>query len=226
MNSPISQHTEEHDDIALLLPWYVNQSLDADEQERVRAHLRDCLICRRELQNLTAVQSSLQQDANALDFSARASFRNLQERLAQPARPSAVTPFRAEPPRRLRPSRPLVALALAASVLILVAPIAIQRLAPPATTEFETLSNRSPQGSANAGQLRVVFAPELPNRQMENLLRSIGGQLVSGPNTSGAYTIRLEGQNAGSVDAISFLRRQEGVVLAEPVMHADAGPRP
>ena len=41
-----------HQQILLLLPWYLNQSLEQGEQKQVEKHIAHCLLCRRELISL------------------------------------------------------------------------------------------------------------------------------------------------------------------------------
>ena len=52
MNMSNTQASIDHEDVVMILPWYVNESLDSVEQDRVRIHLRDCPACRRELRSL------------------------------------------------------------------------------------------------------------------------------------------------------------------------------
>jgi len=39
-----------HDDVWILLPWYVNQTLSDEQQEMVEGHLKVCGTCRRALE--------------------------------------------------------------------------------------------------------------------------------------------------------------------------------
>jgi hypothetical protein len=224
MNPTIDHNTDEHEDIVLLLPWYVNQSLEPAEQARVKAHVRGCLECRRELQTLGQIEQTLQEPEDVLKLAARASYRDLQRRIATPAvRPADVAGLPAHARKRNSRLRALTSLALAASLLLLAAPLALHRFGGVEFLDYQTLANR---GAPEQGQLRVVFAPDLPFVKMDQLLRSIGGEVVGGPNTAGAYTIRLSAAHADPRTTVDFLRRQPGVVLAEPVLQAATGEQP
>ena len=50
---------QDHDEIDLLLPWFVNETLHPAEHERVAAHLKTCSICRDSVALLTDVQSAV-----------------------------------------------------------------------------------------------------------------------------------------------------------------------
>lgn len=50
---------QDHDEIDLLLAWFVNETLDPFEQDRVVAHLTTCSICRDSVALLTDVQAAV-----------------------------------------------------------------------------------------------------------------------------------------------------------------------
>ena len=47
----------EHSDVADLLPWYANSTLDLQERARVERHLADCIACKQDLLVLRNVQA-------------------------------------------------------------------------------------------------------------------------------------------------------------------------
>lgn len=202
----------EHEEIALLLPWYVNQTLEDGELARVRAHLRHCLVCRREVQSLRALSTTLA-EAPLPEPVPKAAFARLQRRL--PPRPA---PVHGRPPwRGSRFPLPRAALAAAAS-LLLVAALAGVGFQVSQPTAFYTLASPPPTTPAG-GEIRLVFAQQLPQEQIDALLRHIGGRIVAGPNAMGAVAIRLdEGGKPVQAAALAFLRQQKGVVLAEPII--------
>jgi len=52
----ISKTESGHDDLQLLLPWYVNNTLSPDEHERVSRHVAKCQECREHVALLEQVQ--------------------------------------------------------------------------------------------------------------------------------------------------------------------------
>jgi hypothetical protein len=88
-----------------------------------------------------------------------------------------------------------------------------------ATADYYTLSAPEPESPVGA-KLRVVFSKSLPDAGIDSLLEKIHGQLVDGPNSVGAYTVRLDtGKDSpDSTAATAFLRNQQNVMLAEPVI--------
>lgn len=58
-------NTDIHDEIALLLPWYVNETLHDSEWRRVENHARDCSECQDALSLLRSIDSAVTVDAPA-----------------------------------------------------------------------------------------------------------------------------------------------------------------
>ena len=56
MNTSESKPTE----VSLLLPWYVNGTLSADEQDKVEKHLVGCAECRDTVEQLRAVSAAVE----------------------------------------------------------------------------------------------------------------------------------------------------------------------
>lgn len=227
MNDSTVFDTHEHDEVALLLPWYVNQSLDPDEHQRVVRHVHGCLTCRREIRALSNLQTSLR-DGDPLELSAQASFRNMRSKLGTAARdshPTRPAPSTMSGWRQRLTRRNVVAWAVAASVMLAFAPTLLRQVPTLPQGEFETLSSSS---KSDGEQLQVVFAPSLATAQREHLLQAIGGEVIGNPNSLGAYRVRLHSAsgNHDPVAALSFLRTQPGVLLAEPVMTDEAGKTP
>lgn len=53
-----------HERLNVLLPWYVNGTLEGTEEEEIREHLRDCSACAEELDVLLEVAGALNRDSS------------------------------------------------------------------------------------------------------------------------------------------------------------------
>ena len=239
MNQHTFPLTDDHQQIQLLLPWYVNHSLEQNERKLVESHLRSCILCHREL----VVLRKLAEDVNkssVLDVAAEASFARLRGKLqaAEPVRSfinqqnpdwlkksvnvtsslSVHTTNKAG--RLLRFSgRAGRYFAIAASMLLAMIPVVMQYGRSSATTDYYTLSDAKPE-SPSGTKLRIVFSKSLPTTEINLLLEKIHGELVEGPSSVGAYTARLStGKDSQDLTAaVTLLRKQQNVLLVEPVI--------
>jgi hypothetical protein len=221
MTPSTSSITASHQQILLLLPWYVNQSLQPEERESVESHIRHCLLCRQELVSLEKLAKTFA-DATDLEMDADASFANLcpklpskeiNKRLSSPSANSAYN-------SRTKPSRQsYVTFALAASLLLAVIPLTLYTGQTLTADNYYTLSDKK-SPSATGKELRIVFSKSLSNAEINAILAKIHGRRVDGPNGMGAFTVRLDNlkNSPDQVElAIALLRSQRHVLLAEPV---------
>ena len=239
MLSSINQHQQ----LQLLLPWYVNESLGEVERLQVEEHIHGCLLCNRELVALRKLQVAVNQ-TSILQMAAEVSFASVCEKMQRMASDSVcLIPSSQEPAlnsmgrsvnRRAgffnktvkRPSRllrlsdtPAKRFAIAASILVVLGVQTMPISQSPITEGYYTLSAAKPESIAGV-KLRVVFANTVKDADINLLLEEIHGQRLEGPNSMGALTIKLE-EGKGNLDVedvISFLRKQENVVMVEPVI--------
>ncbi|MEI7995772.1 MAG: zf-HC2 domain-containing protein [Methylococcaceae bacterium] len=232
-----------HHQIQLLLPWYLNKSLAKDEQQRVESHLRNCIRCSQELFVLRKLAAAVNESSD-LEVAAEVSFAGLRGQLhaayltrdksvssnnqtrpvlsRKPAN-TAASQLGNLPNRGIRLSRfkgfKVTHFAIAASLLLTIIPLVMHYGRLPTTTDYYTLSAAKPE-SPTGTKLRIVFSKSLLNADMDLLLEKIDGQLVEGPNSVGAYTVRLGvDQNSDELTAvIALLRNQQNVLLVEPVI--------
>ena len=78
MLSSINQHQQ----LQLLLPWYVNESLCEVERLQVEEHSHGCFLCNRELVALRKLQAAVNQ-ASILQMAAEVSFASVCEKMQQ-----------------------------------------------------------------------------------------------------------------------------------------------
>lgn len=217
-NNPYSAHQE----ISLLLPWYVNKSLHGAEVKMVENHLKVCLTCRRELVTLHKLATAVQQEGS-IDTVAQASFSHLIKRIhntdandrenAQKVIPLPVQ--RKAESNIWRLPRPALALA-AVVILSLLIPRFID-IGNVQMHEYRTLSNpENPAISQNS--LSVIFANDTKQSEINEILASVDAQIVGGPNAQGIYTITSKSEPATKnvLDMLALLRKNTHVIFAEP----------
>lgn len=226
MNSRISSSVDTHSAVVLLLPWYVNRSLEASERQLVDQHLKSCLICRRELSALRKLAVAVRQTAD-LQVAAEASFAGLRTKMpmVSPAQSQAAPPangrggLAGRNRRRVWRNASNTGKGVAIAASLLLATVSAMRYLPAlSSANYYTLSVAKSEAST-VGQLRVVFAKSLADADIDAVLGRIGAVRVEGPNSVGAYTVKLAGGNSSAdlASAIALLRARRDVIFAEPV---------
>lgn len=114
-----------------------------------------------------------------------------------------------EPPASRRQA-PFLA---AAAVAMLAVSILVLRPTEPAPV-FEGLSDPSTQ-ITQAGDYRIVFAPDTDAATRSNIAESLGFEIVSGPGPGGAFVVRPD--NGVQPTALNAWRVHPDIVLAEPI---------
>lgn len=231
MKANSSSSADSHANLVLLLPWYVNNTLEASEHQQVEQHLRSCLICRRELIALRKLAVDVKQ-ATDLDVAAEASFAGLQAKLQKkPVMPvNTVVAFKtqANVAKGAENSRRLLSFsgggfkgwAIAASLLLVATlPLMLPKQQTADLASYYTLSAAKPEVTHN-NQIRVVFAKHLADQDIELLLNKIHATKIDGPNSVGAYTLSFTetDQPTNLTDKLALLRSRQDVILAEPVL--------
>jgi len=175
-----------HDEARELLPWLVNDSLAAGERERVREHASSCVICRRELDDLRQVQSSIRHEADAVGIPEpdmrhiNARIDALMERERWGTRLLTTLRESLGSPQRI---------AFAAQSALVVVLLAIILRPEPEPAQFTTLT--TPETLPAGEYIRVVFDPALPAVDIDQLLEPMDLELVSGPSERGVATLRI-----------------------------------
>ena len=198
-----------HQDCMELLPWYLNQTLDASERLAVEAHLKECAGCRDEVAFLETLQSS----ARVVN---RPPIRDrFDEVLARIDRPKVVAIRSSQLVRWLVIGEAAAVVALLAILLWTVT------ASPPGS--YQTLSDLGSAEPTDAVVLRVVFDERITEVDLRGLLESINAQIVAGPNRAGAYTLRVGGEGLEGKAPAKLLERLRGepfVRFAESVVVA------
>lgn len=214
-----------HGRIQAMLPWYVNDTLDARERTDVDAHLRHCEACRQEATLQARVRDQVRRGAQlhpAPTASLDALMARIERREAAPLRRWR---------RRFRGwfesgALERAVIAQAATILVLVGVVTwlVTRPEPPA--EYRTLGLPPAVRAEGGPYLRLMLRDSLTAAQVQALLQQVDGKVVDGPSAQGVYLVELgagePGQGRTPAERADWLSAQPGVVLAVPVARAEA----
>jgi anti-sigma factor RsiW len=195
----------EHKVVDVLLPWFVNGTLDPDERELVQQHLRGCTACQQQVDWLRDLHAACV--AGCAQGGASKAFERLRHQLEAP-------PARRDSKARLR-SRKIAARfalpwAIAAGVTILIVLASLWGPMLDAPALYRTLG----AGHTVAhGSLVVVFDPATRESELRGILRAVEARIVDGPTAQNAYVLDVAAERQDQ--ALQALRTERAVVLAE-----------
>jgi anti-sigma-K factor RskA len=201
----------EHSDVADLLPWYVNSTLDLQECTRVERHLADCIACKQDLLALRNVQAIYAAEAH--DQAASHGLARVRARI-EGSRPDRHPATRDRLFTRHKPRWWQTLLIAQAAVIVVLVAAFVPRSEP---LYYHTLGAARPP-AARGAELIVVFDAERSEGQIREALRALHARIVDGPTPEGAYT--LEVPAAERAQALAQLRQRAWVRFAEPAATA------
>ena len=208
-----------HRNIQELLPWYVTGRLDPAEHAEVKAHLDACEHCQTELAFDRRVNLAIGDVPVDVERSWAAMQLRLQSHRPKPAPTERLRGWLGlglgGEGWRLRSPTLGWALAAQAGLLVLTGALLLQFSPAP---RYRVLG-AAPAGVA--GNLVVIFNPDVSERAIRTILRANGARVVDGPTSADAYVLQVPA--AGREAALGRLRKSADVVLAEPI-DASAGP--
>ncbi|MDH3532892.1 MAG: zf-HC2 domain-containing protein [Gammaproteobacteria bacterium] len=203
-----------HEQARDLLPWLVNDSLKADERDRVDEHAKSCVICRRELAELGNLRASIAQYDDPIAVPAP-DMRRINARI------DALIEKETRLQRLLSGLREFMAspwrIAFAAQTALLLILGTAMLWPQDAPVDYITLT--SPQTLPDGAYIRVVFDPTLGGPELSDLLDAMHLTLVEGPSDRGVATLGFTA--AASVaerhDVVANLLTNPAVLFAVPV---------
>jgi hypothetical protein len=205
-----TEHSAEHHEVSALIPWYVNDTLDDRDCQRVDSHLTVCAVCRDDL----AVQRRIYEAIDAqpsVDYMPVASLKRLQARLdAQLAETPDSRVIQAEErSSRAAPWRSWMAASVAGvavAVGLFAADHWMQVEGQQPSYRTVTSSAARPQGEA----IRAVFAPTITLVELQTILDEAQLRIIAGPTEAGVYS--LASNSTLTVRASLALLRQHSTV--------------
>lgn len=172
--------TDNHELIDALLPWFVNNTLEPGEEERVRHHLDDCEECRTNVSLLSVVQSTVRHPT-ATPIVPPHRIDKLLERIDASDNGS----------KRRRPLTMAILAASSAAALLVVAlllPDPENTVTAPA--RYETATSTARQVSMDY-VFNVQFESGTPLAVQKRLLRSLAARDISPGETDGRYRVTV-----------------------------------
>ncbi|MGI9301290.1 MAG: zf-HC2 domain-containing protein [Gammaproteobacteria bacterium] len=221
----------EHRQVAELLPWFVNKTLDEPELTRVKRHLNSCLLCRKDLLRQRQLLVAIREPVD-IDQASREGFAALMGRIDAGEGAARHTWFAAAGRGVSRPwqlicaSPPFLRVALAVQTLI----IALGAVMWPSSLDqhaplYRTLTVADSPVQSRLDRFRVVFTNRIDEKQLRDLVGEINGTIVAGPSAAGVFTIEImpSAENHDHARVLQRLREDDSVQFAEHA-HAQVTP--
>lgn len=203
-----------HEEAVELLPWLVNGSLRSDESDAVSRHATACVACRREIRQLEVLKEGFDRLSAAVDVpdaDMRSINARIDARMARGRLPgwlhARIAAALGTPWRFAFAVQTVLVLALGAAWLS------------PSGEDAAYTTLTAVESLPSGDYVRVVFDPALSDASLQQLVAETGMVIVAGPSRRGVYTLGWSGEvpEEHRDAVIASLRRQETVLLAEPV---------
>ncbi len=222
MNSHVTENSAEHQEMSLLIPWYVNDTIDDRQRKRFEAHLSQCAACRGDLQLERRVAESVNADLG-VEYMPAPSLRRLQARLdaldaagdsAEAAPVAAGEPAIASVPARRSARWKML---MAASVVMIALALGLvlvdrQLRTPAADRNYYTVTSPAPR--VPDAVIRAVFAPTITLVELQAVLDESQLRIVAGPTEAGVYSLATNSALPVST-SLAMLRKHSTVRFAE-----------
>jgi hypothetical protein len=204
----LTTQAREHDSVWANLPWFVNGTLKTTERVAAEAHLTSCLVCRREVVALKALQEIV--SSRTADPRCEGALVRLHERIDQAAEGRRVFPWAA-----------VAVLVVVAGLAGLVAVDHGLVADYGARDAFTTLGARTVYTlDDDVMKARIVFKQDVTERQLRELLLAVDAELIDGPTPRGTYTIAMPRvlRTDDVRAAVERLRESRRVIFVEPIV--------
>jgi len=185
------------EELDLLLPWYVNGTLGAEERRQVEAYLERSSHARDEVDLLRQLRRQVKEEK--IEHSpGELGLQRLKREIKQDSRQQTATIGNWW--------RPLAVAACLAVVVQAGVMVGMNSGVIPTGNEVGVAGK-------SAAVLQVTFAPDATEQQIRDVLQAAGARIADGPTALGIYNLRLVDAEITSVDeALAALRARGDVV--------------
>lgn len=194
------------DDLDLLLPWYVNGTLSAEERRQVEAYLERSSHARDEVELLRALRQQVKDEAvenSPGELGLQRLKREIKQAEQAPAGGDRMAGRTITVASFWRPLAVAACLAVVVQAGVMVGLGDFGGDVGPAS---------GPTGLPPA-VMQVTFAPDATEAEIRELLQSVGAVIADGPTALGIYQLRLVDAESTSLDeALTTLRANGDVV--------------
>jgi anti-sigma factor RsiW len=218
---PVARASQ-HEQVAALIPWYVNETLGDADRSKLEEHLLACTRCREDLALEQRIRERMSVDG-PLELMPAASLNRLRGMLdgesVQPRHEALIEPSG----RRFRHWRWLTAASFAVAMAVagLVAGHWLLRPGGRSGPDFYTVTDSVPHPRAEV--VRAVFAPTITLVELQALLDEAQLRIISGPTEAGVYSLAAKSTLPVST-SLALLRRHSTVRFAESTVPSSAEP--
>ncbi len=178
---------------SVLLPWYVNRTLESTEREQVERHLATCTRCRDEVLFLEGLHAHVQHED--VMPPTELGLKRLMRDVKTERKMDASTWWRRA--------------AAAAVVVVVIQAGLLANLYRQPSDVIRPLGDRSPDAV-----LQVRFVPDATEARIRAVLQESELVFVEGPSANGLYRLRLTAERAGEEEIARHVARlrESGIV--------------
>jgi hypothetical protein len=199
-----------HDQVSRLLPWYINESLNADEKTLVEEHLKHCQLCQQALANELVLSKVIEPSIQAPNVDmAFGKMMNRIESTSSTTTKNTSSLFQQIRKKWLSPiSIPVAWLVLPQLALLLIVTLSLTDLLKD-EPNFQALSNDNVNGNAVNSNVVIIFKSKASLAEVTATLQRYDARIVDGPTVTNAYLLHVPNEKV--IHVVDGLRIDKNV---------------